>query len=237
MTIIGITGFLNSGKGTIADVLVQNGFKKISFADKLKDACSAIFGWDRALLEGDTTESREFRDQVDEWWATRLEKPDFTPRLALQWLGTDAGRNVFGQDLWVSALEKEITENPMDYVIPDARFSNEVRLIYNLGGTTVRVRRGPEPEWFDLAVKWNAAQNDPSNNMMMPGPLKDIHESERDWIGEKFSMTIENNGTMLEFHQTIADRFHIKNPEIDRLAATPSQPVLSGSLSIPISNF
>ena len=42
--IIGLCGFAGSGKGTLADILVENhGFRKISFATKLKDTASVIF--------------------------------------------------------------------------------------------------------------------------------------------------------------------------------------------------
>ena len=50
--IIGICGLIGSGKGTVADVLVDQGFTKVSFADKLKDGVSTIFGWDRAMPVG-----------------------------------------------------------------------------------------------------------------------------------------------------------------------------------------
>ena len=60
--IIGLLGFAGSGKGTVADILVSKGFKKESFADPVKDAVAAIFGWERSLLEGDTDESRIFRE-------------------------------------------------------------------------------------------------------------------------------------------------------------------------------
>ena len=44
--IIGICGLIGSGKGTVADVLVEeHKFEKISFADKLKDAVSVLFDW------------------------------------------------------------------------------------------------------------------------------------------------------------------------------------------------
>ena len=49
--IIGICGLIGSGKGTVADILVDQGFTKVSFANKLKDGVSTIFGWDSAYLD------------------------------------------------------------------------------------------------------------------------------------------------------------------------------------------
>jgi ABC-type glutathione transport system ATPase component len=66
--IIGIVGFIGSGKDTVADYLVNfHRFKRESFANSLKDAVSQVFGWDRELLEGRTQESREWRETKDEW--------------------------------------------------------------------------------------------------------------------------------------------------------------------------
>ena len=67
--IIGLCGLIGSGKGTVADILVdEHNFEKISFADKLKDAVSVLFDWDRAMLEGETSESRVWREQEDSFW-------------------------------------------------------------------------------------------------------------------------------------------------------------------------
>ncbi len=64
--IIGICGLISSGKGTVADILVEkHNFIKLSFADKLKDGVATVFGWDRAMLEGDTVESRKWLEQFD----------------------------------------------------------------------------------------------------------------------------------------------------------------------------
>ena len=55
--------------------LIAEGYQRISFAGVLKDACANIFGWDRVLLEGNTPESRAFREMPDEWWSKRLDIP------------------------------------------------------------------------------------------------------------------------------------------------------------------
>ena len=83
--ILGVTGLIGSGKDTIADYLVtEHGFKRISFAASLKDAVAAVFNWDRELLEGTTKQSRQWREQVDTWWADRLQMSNLTPRWVLQ---------------------------------------------------------------------------------------------------------------------------------------------------------
>ena len=49
--IIGVTGFIGSGKDTVANYLTTfHGFKKLSFAGSLKDAVANVFGWDREML-------------------------------------------------------------------------------------------------------------------------------------------------------------------------------------------
>jgi adenylate kinase family enzyme len=80
MSIIAICGFQGAGKDTLADILVNNyGFIRVSFAGAVKDVASAIFGWDREMLEGRTKESREKREVIDEWLANRLSIPHLTP--------------------------------------------------------------------------------------------------------------------------------------------------------------
>ena len=50
--IVGITGLIGSGKDTVANYLVtQHDFKRLSFASSVKDMLTAVFGWDRELLE------------------------------------------------------------------------------------------------------------------------------------------------------------------------------------------
>ena len=188
--IIGLLGFAGSGKGTAADMLVGKGFKKESFADPVKDAVADIFGWDRALLEGDTKESRDFREMKDEFWSDRFGY-DVTPRYMLQLMGTEAGRNTFHSDLWIYSLEQRAKKNKHT-VIADARFPNECDFIRRVGGFVVRVIRGPEPEWFDHALHDNAY----NSNEKMGNYYPNIHYSEWAWIGQKTDYVIMNNGSL-----------------------------------------
>ena len=145
--IVGLVGQIGAGKGTVADLFVdRHDFFKESFANSVKDACAAVFGWDRAMLEGDTLESRAWREQSDAWWSEKLGR-EFSPRLALQLMGTEAGRDVFHPDLWVHTVMRRC-EPENNYVIADVRFPNEINAIVNSGGKVVRVRRGDDPSWL-----------------------------------------------------------------------------------------
>lgn len=197
--IVGICGLIGSGKGTVADILVEQGFAKVSFADKLKDGVATIFGWDRKMLEGDTDESREWREQADLFWTQETGRP-ITPRIVLQEFGTECMREGFHNGVWVSLLKKYILDTPGNYVVPDVRFRNEQNMIRELGGEIWQVKRGKDPEWFARAVFDN---NNPETSNLMHG--YDVHESEYKWIdtNTKFNAVIRNEGTIVELEASV----------------------------------
>jgi hypothetical protein len=198
--IIGVCGFIGSGKDTIADYLVGfHDYRRDSFAGTLKDAVAAVFGWDRELLEGRTPEARAWREQVDAWWANRLNMPNLTPRWVLQYWGTEVCRKGFHDDIWIAALEARLSRRSDNTVISDVRFPNEIASIRNAGGKIVWVKRGELPSWCIMAVKAN------SGDIVAQTKLKElgVHVSETAWVGTDFDYEIDNNGTIEELYTSI----------------------------------
>jgi hypothetical protein len=201
--IIGICGFIGSGKDTIADYLVNfHEFRRDSYAATLKDAVAAVFNWDRELLEGRTKQAREWREQVDPWWAERLGMPDLTPRLALQLWGTEVCRRAFHDDIWIASIENKLRASQDSIVISDCRFPNEIASIKRAGGRVVWVRRGELPSWYGVAL---AANNNPPQPNASSEILKGlgVHVSETAWVGTSFDAVIDNNGTVEDLYQQI----------------------------------
>ena len=198
--IIGVCGFIGSGKDTIADYLVNfHEFRRDSFAATLKDAVAAVFGWDRDLLEGRTKSAREWREQVDPWWAERLNMPNLTPRWVLQYWGTEVCRRGFHDDIWIASLENKLRNNRDNTVISDCRFPNEIQAIQNQGGIIVWVKRGELPAWYLQAVQANLG--DPLAREVLH--RQNIHVSETAWVGTRFDYELDNNGTIEELYATV----------------------------------
>jgi hypothetical protein len=200
--IIGVCGFIGSGKDTIADYLVNfHEFRRESFASTLKDAVAAVFGWDRTMLEGRTKEAREWREQVDPWWAERLSMPTLTPRWVLQYWGTEVCRKAFHDDIWIASLENKLRNSKDHVVISDCRFPNEISSIKNAGGKIVWVQRGELPDWYETAIDANRGSNVAINELKM----RKIHASETAWVGTEFDLILDNNGTIDDLYNQAKD--------------------------------
>jgi hypothetical protein len=198
--IIGLVGLIGSGKGTVAEYLVNtHHFRSISFANHLKDAVATVFGWPRNLLEGDTEYSRRWREEVDEWWTERLGIPNLTPRWVLQYWGTDVLRKNFHNDIWIASLEYQLLkESQLHFVISDVRFPNEIEMIKRLGGEIWRIERGVLPEWACIEY---ANFEDLKRHMTLYH--KDVHASEWSWILNKPDVLINNNTALNNLYQRI----------------------------------
>lgn len=123
-----------SGKSTVASHLLtkHHNFVSIPLAGTLK-AMAAVLLDDLGIREdclyaGDKTEII-YRDK--------------TVRHVLQTLGTDWGRRMIGQDLWVDVWRGKVKRLMIDYhvVVDDVRFVNEADMVMEMGGLMLRVVR------------------------------------------------------------------------------------------------
>ena len=162
LAIVGISGFAGSGKDSLGAFLVARGFKKIAFADKVKQLAVALCpSLGERIAAGETLDD--------------LKRSDPSVRRWLQDVGLTA-RDVMGDDVWIrSALEGLSPDE--QYVITDVRFSNEVEAIREKGGILVRMERpgvGPannHPSETELAdyQEWDIVVNN-------DGALDDLGE-------------------------------------------------------------
>lgn len=125
MKLIGLAGRSGVGKSTLsATYLRPLGFNEVGIADEIKI---------RAVATGVATYEEVFVGP----------KPAHV-RTWLQEEGTERGRNVFGEDVWVRALlarlrKVEETWGIDQFVVTDVRFVNEVEFIHKHGGIVLRI--------------------------------------------------------------------------------------------------
>lgn len=209
--IVAFCGFAAAGKTTAANVLVNEfGYEKISFADPLKDAVSAVFGWDRGRLSGLKKEDRAWREESDAFWSEALGKP-VTPRWALQFVGTELFRNNLSHDVWAIALEARLHNRPdAKFVIDDCRFQNEQFTIKQCGGTLIWVDRN-RPNWWtpDFEASDAASEVDIVNRrkaVIEQQIAAGVHPSELDWLVAGpylFDANVTNDGDMSELEAKV----------------------------------
>jgi hypothetical protein len=179
MALVGLCGFAGSGKSTVAHYLAEEyGFTRLSFASAVKDITAILFQWDREALEGNTDESREWRTQPDPFWTERLGSP-WTPRKALQFVGTDLCREHVHADIWIDLLLAKIRRLGPDanVVIDDVRFVNEIRALHRENAHLLVVhRRQADGSYFpsrEHALLWSSAPHILTTS---------LHPSEWDWL-------------------------------------------------------
>lgn len=133
--LIALHGLAQSGKTTAAEYLVKHwGFIPITFADPIKAMIAAMCG---VTVE-----------QLDEAKDKMLPHMDVSIREMFQTLGTDWGRNMIDEDIWVNMVSEQIAQysDNVDIVVTDCRFENEAALIREKGGIVAHIYRPDVPQ-------------------------------------------------------------------------------------------
>ena len=130
--LVGVSGYMHSGKSTTADMLVEKGFVRVPLAKPLKDMLVTL-GLTEAQVRGDEKNipDHEILNGV-------------TPRLAMQTLGTEWGRQLIDSNIWVNAWwsqAKALLKRGYDVVCDDVRFSNEYDFLQPRAAAMVMVKR------------------------------------------------------------------------------------------------
>ena len=101
---------------------------EFAFADALKKAASEVFHAPLVHFYAD-----DKKEVVDDYWG-------MSPRNMLQKLGTEACREIFGQDVWIKSLVKKLSDyDTFDIVVTDVRFENEAAMVRERGGVVIHV--------------------------------------------------------------------------------------------------
>lgn len=152
-TVIGLMGYAQVGKDTLASQLVEkHGFTRIAFADVLRDCLYALNPIVFLNIDASVVRLQTIVDAIG-WDEAKVRYPEI--RALLQRLGTEVGREILGNDIWVNTALAQVKPGGK-YVITDMRFPNEYAAVHKLGGKMVRVVRegyGPvNDHWSETAL-------------------------------------------------------------------------------------
>lgn len=174
--IIGISGWARSGKDTIADYLVEHhGFVKLSLATPMREALYRL----DPRIEDWSNMSWSLQQAVNlfGWEGMKTSFPSL--RGLMQRMGTEVGREMFGEDFWVDQVIKEANKHDK-VVIADCRYFNEAEAVRVAGGQVWRVSRDSV-----------TAAND--------------HESEIGLDNYNFDLKLDNNTTIEDLHKLVEE--------------------------------
>ena len=195
--IIGISGYARSGKDSVAEILVrEHGFRRVAFADKLREFLLAVNPIVEVEKDSDELWSDEgfirevlnvrvvrVSDVIDWYGWDRYKESPYNDEIRglLQRLGTEAGRNLLGENVWVDALFAGVGAGEK-IVIPDTRFPNEYEAITTRGGFVWRTERPGVA---------------PANS----------HASETSLDNHEFHARISNDGTLNDLERKVKETF------------------------------
>jgi hypothetical protein len=133
--IIGIVGESGTGKDTLADFLVESGYKKLALLDVLKEFLQRVYVLDDQQLWGDYKEAVDARYNV-------------STRQIMQDIG--AAFRQFNETVWIDLALREVKGR--DVVISDVRLVAEARKVKSAGGHLWRlIADGSARELGDLS--------------------------------------------------------------------------------------
>jgi len=138
MKILGLAGYARSGKDTAGNALEVIGWKRIAFADVLREFAYTL----NPLIMSEWGKVTQLRWIIDEYGWDGYKRTQWAENVRdlLQRLGTECGRELISQNVWVDATFNRM-DSAFNYVITDVRFPNEASAILARGGSLLRIVR------------------------------------------------------------------------------------------------
>ncbi len=130
MKLIGLSGKAGTGKDTIANYLhAKYMFQQYALASPIKEGLKAMFGLTDAHFEHPVKEQA-------------IKRYGMSPRRMAQLLGTEFGRDIISEDVWIRRCDEMYQESKAaGFVVSDIRFDDEADWIRENGGQVWHVMR------------------------------------------------------------------------------------------------
>lgn len=175
-SVIALTGRKLSGKDTASEAFTALGYTPVKFAGALKAMLRALYEY---CGMPDTEIERRIEGDLKEYACEVL--CGQTTRFGMQTLGTEWGRQMIAEEIWVNALTLRVKHDNR-IIITDLRFPNELQVVRVLGGIVGRVVR---PKFH--------------------GGTKLAHVSEQYVDDMQVDFEVRNNGTVDTLHKNIIE--------------------------------
>lgn len=210
MIVVGLSGYKQAGKDSVADVLVRDyGFTKMAFADPIKRMVrilDPIVGYESQGVYCDCDECRSMfvpvylTELYEEMGLTEdeIKRSEFGDEVRRLWqrFGTEVVREM-DEDFWVKIAGRELMKSTAERVVfTDVRFENEADFIYDLSDGGIYDERFGLALVADSSSVWRVAR--PSQHPT------DVHVSEQmiGLLGEQ--VTILNDGPLEDLKEPVA---------------------------------
>jgi len=178
--LVAFHGLPGSGKDTAANRLIEaGGWSKVSFAAPVKRGLSAMLN-----IPMEDIENPILKNQADYKFGRSI-------RYMLQALGTEWGRELIADDLWIQIAKESIDhqfKQGMNVVNTDLRFDNECVAMKAMGGYVVHIIR-PRNVNGDISLKTGLHEH--ASNAAIPDEFIDY--------------TIRNDGSLEEFQTVVTE--------------------------------
>lgn len=223
MILLAMYGRARSGKDTAADYLAQQlGLYKYAFAEPLKTMLKSVFG--DHFHEGD-------RSGI-------CHETGKSYREMMQTLGTDLGRNLWNEDVWINLVQKkwdwvkdgcphethlgrisnlhlgkeQVTQG---MILSDLRFDSEAEWVRSQGGYVIEIKRDERPKsLFEKILSVSGVE------VGIPG-----HQSEAGISHSLVDMLCCNHSSLEDLHQLLDALVEaIKKPEFEARVRQAKEP-------------